>query len=994
MTTIHLISHTHWDREWYLPFQQFRLKLVHLVDHLLEILETEPEYHYFLLDGQAIILEDYLYLRPERRSDLQRFIQNGRIQVGPWYVSPDEFLLSPESHVRNLLEGHRICTSFGARMPVGYLPDTFGHIGQMPQILLGFGIDSACLWRGLDGQPSELLWESPDGSRLLLAYLRHSYSNAANLSPSDPDHFINGILEETRTLAPFTATGQVLLMHGTDHMEPSRHLPRAMQAYRQKYPQDSLLHSTLPDYFESVRSQASLDQLSLPVVTGELRSSRRSPLLPGVLSTHMELKQRNHASEIGLLKWVEPFYLWTRLLPDLKPGANPDNQENFFLADQRGILRDAWKLLMQCHPHDSICGTSIDPVVAEMQVRFSQVDQVSSSLTVQNLQNICDHIDTTFPALKGQPARSQDILSSIVIFNPNDQPQSGLVRLNARLDDQHSSFQVVDEHAEPVPFHQAGQGSAELVAMTMDRNGLKQALGMIHEGNVAGMVIRDFNIRTEAGQAFIQVSISDHGLVDLARWKQGLAMLDLAIADEKIKEFIVRAYSDPEVESSFVARDVPGHGFRCYWVRGIEVSSPARTRKLNPLVQAFLPAIRLLGRVPILPRVTSLGKPASSNRPPQVENEFFVVDVTGLDGTFSITDKRTHQVYSDMHRFVDGADRGDLYNYCPPEHDRLAHARLVGIQRRETEVSRELLIHSRIFLPQGLSQDRNSRHRRLLRHDIYTTVTLVPGVPRVDIHTELDNQVRDHRLRVHFPAPFATTSAFYDGHFELVERPLGVPPYDETWVEHPRPEQPQRQFTLVRNDQLSLAVANRGLPEVEVFKNAAGNVELALTLLRCVGWLSRDDMTTRKGHAGPMGIATPSAQMPGRQSFEYSIIPGTADILPAIHQSLAFNAPLKAVTTSLHPGLTINPPSLIENSNPNFLITAIKEPQAGSGMLVRGYNLLASPLEVSLKPYIVFAHAQLVNLLEEPLADLPVMKDGQTSLQVGAHKIISILFTA
>ena len=171
MRTLHVISHTHWDREWYLTFQQFRLKLVHLVDNLLEILEKDRDFKYFMLDGQTIVLDDYLAMRPENEPLLREHIRRGRILIGPWHILPDMFLVGPEAHIRNLLQGERSARRFGAKMNVGYMPDSFGHIGQIPQILRGFGIDSACLWRGLDAQPCEFWWQAPDGSRVLMAYL-------------------------------------------------------------------------------------------------------------------------------------------------------------------------------------------------------------------------------------------------------------------------------------------------------------------------------------------------------------------------------------------------------------------------------------------------------------------------------------------------------------------------------------------------------------------------------------------------------------------------------------------------------------------------------------------------------------------------------------------------------------------------------------------------------------------------------------------------------
>ena len=164
---MHVISHTHWDREWYQTFQQFRLRLVDLVDHLLDILETDPDFLHFNLDAQTIVLEDYLQVRPEARERLEKHIRSGQITIGPWYQLNDEFLTSGESTVRSLLIGHRVARSFGAVMKIGYLPDQFGNLGQMPQIFQGFGIDNAIMGRGYqlaDDRKMEFKWVAPDGS--------------------------------------------------------------------------------------------------------------------------------------------------------------------------------------------------------------------------------------------------------------------------------------------------------------------------------------------------------------------------------------------------------------------------------------------------------------------------------------------------------------------------------------------------------------------------------------------------------------------------------------------------------------------------------------------------------------------------------------------------------------------------------------------------------------------------------------------------------------
>ena len=182
--TIHVVSHTHWDREWYLPFELFRVKLVRLIDRLLQILAADPGYAYFTLDGQTVVLEDYLEARPERAAELRGYIEQGRVLVGPWYVLPDEFLVSGESLIRNFLRGGQIAAGFGGGMSVGYIPDPFGHISQMPQILRGFGVDWAVFWRGFgaDVPGVEFWWQGPDGTRVLGTRLLSGYANGLPLS--------------------------------------------------------------------------------------------------------------------------------------------------------------------------------------------------------------------------------------------------------------------------------------------------------------------------------------------------------------------------------------------------------------------------------------------------------------------------------------------------------------------------------------------------------------------------------------------------------------------------------------------------------------------------------------------------------------------------------------------------------------------------------------------------------------------------------------------
>lgn len=202
MGTLHIVPHTHWDREWYEPFQSYRIRLIHLIDSRLDLLDGDPGYTHFTLDGHVVRLEDNLAVRPYEIARLKTHVRAGRLLIGPWDVLADEFLVHPELLVRNLQRARLICVRFGGRMPVVYQPDPFGNIGQMPQILAGFGIRLAALRRGLSDEPCELRWRSPDGSEALLTYLREGYDNAARL-PTDEGSFKRSIQDLSDRLRPY-----------------------------------------------------------------------------------------------------------------------------------------------------------------------------------------------------------------------------------------------------------------------------------------------------------------------------------------------------------------------------------------------------------------------------------------------------------------------------------------------------------------------------------------------------------------------------------------------------------------------------------------------------------------------------------------------------------------------------------------------------------------------------------------------------------------------
>jgi alpha-mannosidase len=366
MPTYHVIPHTHWDREWYLSFDHFRVLLTHLMDDLLEILETNPDYKSFTLDGQTSVLDDYLEIRPDRRPLIEKYVREGRLFIGPWYILPDEHLVSGEATIRNLIRGRETAHAFGGSMDVGYIPDSFGHIAQMPQILQGFGIDSAIVWRGFGGEPgqepSEYQWISPDGSQVLMEHLSDVGYSAAYFNSTDM-RSAEERFEDFASRVDFRAqSDERLMLCGGDHHWPYRNLPLVLAHLNEQYKGDKVLvHSSITAFMEAMKKGVAGKKL--PQVHGEMRFGYRWAfnVTGGVYSTRIYLKQANTAGQLLLERILEPLDAIT-----LWHGGR----------SQAHLIRQGWTYLMQNHPHDSICGCSIDPVHREMETRFEKLQEL------------------------------------------------------------------------------------------------------------------------------------------------------------------------------------------------------------------------------------------------------------------------------------------------------------------------------------------------------------------------------------------------------------------------------------------------------------------------------------------------------------------------------------------------------------------------------------------------------------------------------------------
>lgn len=364
-----IFSHTHWDREWYRPFQSFRLRLCEVINALISEF-ARGETDLFYLDGQTIVLEDYLELYPENETRIRELIEAGKLFIGPFYVLPDEFLVSGESLMRNLLIGINQAKQYGCREFFGYLPDSFGHNSQMPKILSSFGLDKAVLWRGAGNRKSEFLWRSDDDSAVIATYLTEGYFQDilhAKLPPEEKIEKLKDLLDKLRERA---VSNKILLPVGGDHLGAVPCLKSLINEINGELTGYRLEQGTISKYFSSF----SFEEKALEEVSGELRDNTRNPILPGTISTRMYLKQLNAKATWQLARVAEP--LQTFLAAE---GLEKERENE---------LDYAWKLLLKNHPHDSICGCSVDEVHEENEMRYKQLNQISSGIISRCMNTI------------------------------------------------------------------------------------------------------------------------------------------------------------------------------------------------------------------------------------------------------------------------------------------------------------------------------------------------------------------------------------------------------------------------------------------------------------------------------------------------------------------------------------------------------------------------------------------------------------------------------
>jgi alpha-mannosidase len=362
-----VVAHTHWDREWYHSAERFRQRLVPLVDELLD--EPPADGESFLLDGQAVLLEDYLGIRPERAAELSGLLRDGRVEAGPWYVLADELIPGGEALVRNLLVGRETVRRLrGEPPPVLYCPDAFGHPAVLPELARGFGYGVVVLWRGYGGARwpagDTVRWRGPSGAEVVLYHLPPDGYEFGSSLPTTNVHAMSRWSRIASVLAPRALTGTALLLNGADHHARQYGQRDALAALAAAAAPVRVRATSLRAAALTIEQAAA--RTALPVVEGELRDSYGYTwTLQGTFAARAAQKRRNAQAERMLVRDVEP---WLALLPSGGDGA------------ARALLRATWRTLLKAHPHDTLCGTSIDAVAAAMDGRLASVEMQGMGL--------------------------------------------------------------------------------------------------------------------------------------------------------------------------------------------------------------------------------------------------------------------------------------------------------------------------------------------------------------------------------------------------------------------------------------------------------------------------------------------------------------------------------------------------------------------------------------------------------------------------------------
>lgn len=750
---MHVISNTHWDREWLFDFQETRMMLVEFFDQLLDLLDKRPEYRSYVLDSQTVPIEDYLEVRPEQEERIRKHVEDGRLLVGPWYTCPEGFCVNGESLVRNLLYGHRVANAFGRVMKVGHTPFSYGQNSQMPQIYRGFGIDTMLFYHGVshDDTANEFIWEGADGTRIfgsqMSSFARYNFyffvyrpvvygtsidertyswrtgglpfhlcSDAYCMGHHillDPQRGfrrekIAECVAKLRDMEIATATTKHLVfMQGHDSSVADEAELEIIAEAQNTIGRDRLFHSSLPELIEKIKASAR----NLEVLKGERRVPKpmgaRIHLYSDVLSSRTRMKRLNAHAEYLLQRWAEPYACVASWLGAEYPAS---------------LLDLAWKTLLKCHAHDSIAGSGVDDIELDVRDRLRQVTNISKGVMTRGLQHIQACVDNS-------DAGEDDVL--LTVFNPSPYPRTEVLTALVDL--------PATNRIEPIALEEVGRNRRLPVQVVWRR---------------------------------------PHNAVVNHAW-DATAMM----ACERVR-------------FHFEAQDVPAMGYATYRVTRVD-------HKAGSLACGAFTAENEHLQL-ILSKDGSLLVAAKEIKHPFLSLNTFVDDGEAGHAWMHIEPAQDTTVVSgpSQRAMITLEESGPLLVRFKVTHRMQIPA---GLDENGGDPARRL------------DGAENASRRTAETHELVITsfITLRKGARSVEVTTRVNNTARNHRLRVAFPTGLETKKCSVESAFDVVERDTEYAP-GSPWADAVRPTFPMQRFVDVSDGKTGLAIINDGLREYEV----------------------------------------------------------------------------------------------------------------------------------------------------------------------------------
>lgn len=837
-----VVPHTHWDREWYLPFQQFRLQLIGLLDEVLQRMEDDPRQR-FTLDGQAVAVDDYLEVRPEQRERLTALVKSGRLAVGPWQILLDEFLCSGENIVRNLELGLRRSREMGGSLRVGYLPDMFGHCAQMPQILRGAGIEHACVWRGVPAEVDShtFAWTAPDGTAVRTEYLAAGgYGSAAGLF-DDPGQVAARATAIAAKLRPWRPDGSPMLaMYGSDHTAPAADLAdlllrhndeQAARAARGEPGGVTLRLATMAEYFDTQPTTTE----DLRTVTGELRSHARANILPGVFSVRAPVKQAMARAERAVERYAEPLSaLW-------------------YDGSAQRFLDMAWHRLIEVSCHDSVTGCGCDETAQQVAARIAEAEQLGLAVR----------------GMVGEQLTARVPHDAHLLLNPTPARRTAVVELDVAGDG--PVRLVTADNDRGWPTQQLSTSPTLLADDTFPAERLPTVLARVHGIELYGQEITAWKVDPNSRLLHFTVAHRSELGFDITEVRTALA--EAGAQEENSGEWRVVIEAEPRQRVAALV-EAPALGHTAVRIAEGAVGSP---------VEAAVAEDR-----PATATATATAAAAHAGAPAIscLSNGLVTVDIAD-DGTFAVGTPEGVS-FSGAGRIVDGGDLGDTYNYAPPAHDLLIDrpGRVTVRRVADGPLVAARTIERRYDWPVAGDFAADGRSRATEPTTVTTRVELRAGERFVRLAVAFDNRSDDHRVRLHIPLPRRSRKSYGEGQFGVVERGLTA---EAGFGEEPLPTFPASAFVAAGG----VAALLEHATEYEIVDDGA---ELALTLLRPTGRISRNRHAHRDEPAGPQ-VPTPQAQCRGLRTVELALLPYAGEWHESdVHTAAeAFRHPLTAL---------------------------------------------------------------------------------------------------